>query len=105
PRAVAPREPGACAPPALPQPRSAGEVQSPLGVVILTAPLPVRAGWSVPCRPRRNQSDSTDSNIGSLLSSPRLAGGGTITSCCAVWLVSPRNDPRPSSVRSALCTP
>src|SRR6266480_1587137 len=37
------------------------------------------AAQSAPCRPRRNQSDSTDSKIGSRFSSPAIDGGGTIT--------------------------
>src|SRR5262249_56060618 len=83
-----PPEPGACATSAASQPASAGELQSP-AVVVLTAPA--LTGWSVPCLPRRNQSDSTDSKMGSLFSSPRLAGGGTMTSCCAAWLISVPN--------------
>src|SRR5215469_14456109 len=90
PVAVVPLETGVCATSAASQPASAGEDQS-----AATAPAPLSgraAGWSAPCRPRRNQSDSTDSKIGSRFSSPVLAGGGTITPCCAVWpVVSVRN--------------
>ena len=99
-----PPETGACATSAASQPASAGEVQS-LVVVVLTAPVPALAGWSVPCRPRRNQSDSTDSNIGSLFSSPRLAGGGTITPCCAVWLTSLVNEDPPRAPRGPSWAP
>src|SRR5262249_14272504 len=82
PTAVVPPETGAGATSPASQPPAPGEGQS--SVVVLTAPAaPALAGGSVPCRPQRNQSDSTDSNIGSLFSSPRLAGGGTITPCCA----------------------
>src|SRR5215813_14156710 len=72
PATVVPPETGACATSAASQPASAGEIQSLLAA--LAAPVRAMAGWSVPCLPRRNQSDSTDSKIGSLLSSPRLAG-------------------------------
>src|SRR5262249_14774944 len=67
PATVVPPETGACATSAASQPTSAGELQSPV-VVVLTAPA--LTGWSVPCLPRRNQSDSTDSKMGSLFSSP-----------------------------------
>src|SRR5262245_8195435 len=87
PAMVVPPETGACATSAASQPASAGELHS-LLVVVLPAPVPALAGWSVPCLPRRNQSDSTDSKMGSLFSSPRLAGGGTMTPCCAAGLTS-----------------
>src|SRR5262249_43771357 len=56
-------------------PSSAGEDQ-PAG---LGTWLDTGADQSEPSRPRRNQSDSTDSKIGSLFSSPVLAAGGTTT--------------------------
>src|SRR5215831_4384972 len=72
---VVPEDTGACATSAARHPSSAGEDQ-PAG---LGAWLDTGAGQSEPSRPRRNQSDSTDSKIGSLFSSPVLAAGGTTT--------------------------
>src|SRR5690348_18412661 len=75
PAGVVPEDTGACATPAACHPSSAGEDQ-PAGP---GASLDTGAGQSAPSRPRRNQSDSTDSKIGSLFSSPMLGAGGTVT--------------------------
>src|SRR5690242_409814 len=75
PAGVVPEDTGDCATPAACHPSSAGEDQ-PAGL----GPSPgTGTGQSEPSRPRRNQSDSTDSKIGSLFSSPMLVAGGTIT--------------------------
>ena len=75
PARVVPEDTGARATPAARHPSSAGEDQ-PAG---LGAWLDAGPGQSAPIRPRRNQSDSTDSKIGSLFSSPMPGAGGTIT--------------------------
>src|SRR5262249_8962845 len=80
---------GACASSAASQPASDGEAHSPWLVVVLA--VPALAGWSVPCLPRRDQSDSTDSKMGSLFSSSRLAGGGTMPPVGSAWLASAPN--------------
>src|SRR5215831_9768873 len=62
-------------------PSSAGEDQPPpppLLATLLTCPA-----RPAPLRPRRNQSDSTDSKIGNRCSSPTPAAAGTTTSRCA----------------------
>src|ERR1022692_4866076 len=75
PAGVRPLEDGVLATSAARQPSSAGEVQ----VLAFSSSCP---GPATACRPRRNQSDSTDSKIGSLLSSFREALGGTTTPLC-----------------------
>src|SRR5215468_3967892 len=75
PAPVVPEDTGACATSAACHPSSAGEDQ----LAALGTWLDARAGQSEPSRPRRNQSDSTDSKIGSLFSSPMLVAGGTMT--------------------------
>src|SRR5450755_2780051 len=75
PAGVMPLEDGVLATSAARQPSSAGEVQ----VAAFSSSCP---GPATACRPRRNQSDSTDSKIGSLLSSLREALGGTTTPPC-----------------------
>src|SRR5215471_2348185 len=90
PARVVPEDTGALATPAACHPSSAGEDQ-PAG---LGAWPDSGAGRSEPSRPRRNQSDSTDSKIGSLFSSPMLGAVGTITPGasplpCAVPLPGP----------------
>src|SRR5215468_3073869 len=75
PARVVPEDTGACATSAACHPSSAGEDQpAELGTWLGTG-----GGQSPPSRPRRNQSDSTDSKMGSRFSSPMLAAGGTIT--------------------------
>src|SRR2546421_9463793 len=78
PDSVTPPDVGTCAASAARQPSSAGEVQPPL----LLATLFTCVARLTPCLPRRNQSDSTDSKIGSRCSSPApaLAVGGTMFS-------------------------
>jgi mucin-6/19 len=100
PAAVVPPDTGACATSAARQPSSAGEDQVSAGVpavsagaAAVSAGVPavsagaaaVSAGTpvadrSAPCLLRRNQSDSTDSKIGSRLSSAALGTSGVITS-------------------------
>src|SRR6516164_6641122 len=75
PELVVPEDTGASATSAACQPASAGDNQP---AEPGTGPGTV-AVQSVPVRPRRNQSDSTDSKIGSRFSSGTVAGGGTIT--------------------------
>src|SRR6266566_7690640 len=77
----------ACAAAAARQPSSAGEVQPPL----LLATLLTCVARLAPCLPRRNQSDSTDSKIGSRCSSPApaLAVGGTMISLFG-WVIGVR---------------
>jgi len=72
PAAVVPADTGACATSAACHPASAGDDQVSVGAAV--------AGRSAPCLLRRNQSDSTDSKIGSRVSSAALGTGGTITS-------------------------
>src|SRR5690348_8199583 len=93
PAAVVPPDTGACATSAARQPSSAGEDQVSAGAAADSAGAaavsagaaadpagsPV-AGRSTPCLLRRNQSDSTDSKIGSRLSSAAPGTGGMITS-------------------------
>src|SRR5262245_36365813 len=76
PDSVTPPDVGTCAASAARQPSSAGEVQPPL----LVATLLICPARLAPCLPRRNQSDSTDSKMGSRCSSPApaLAVGGTM---------------------------
>src|SRR5258708_37385231 len=74
PATVVPPEVGATAASATFQPSSAGEVQLAADVRRLEMPDTSSDG-----RPRRNQSDSTASKIGSLFSSASDAAGGTIT--------------------------
>src|SRR6185437_8287051 len=71
PAEVTPLDTGACATSAARQPSSAGDDQASVGVP--------ESGASPPRRLRRNQSDSTDSKIGSRLSAAGLGAGGTIT--------------------------
>src|SRR5215470_16496547 len=77
PDSVTPPDVGTCAASAARQPSSAGEVQPPLVLLATLFTCPARLA---PCLPRRNQSDSTDSNMGSRCSSPApaLAVGGTM---------------------------
>src|SRR5262249_38529832 len=78
PDSVTPPDVGTCAASAARQPSSAGEVQPPLLLVLATLfTCPARLA---PCLPRRNQSDSTDSKMGSRCSSPApaLAVGGSM---------------------------
>src|ERR1022692_3478481 len=75
PAGVRPLDDGALATSAARRPSSTGEVQ--VSAFSSSCPGPATA-----CRPRRNQSDSTDSKIGSLLSSFREALGGTTTPPC-----------------------
>jgi hypothetical protein len=82
PATVVPPEAGATATSAARQPSSPGEAQLVLTGCSGWAAEP--AGHSTEGRPRRNQSDSTASKIGSLFSSPSDAGGGTITPPAAV---------------------
>src|SRR5712692_4880614 len=84
PASVVPPELGTTAASAAFQPSSACEVQVLTGWRSAEPP-----GTSMVGRPRRNQSDSTASKIGSLFSSPSDAAGGTIT--------PPFVDPRPES--------
>src|SRR4029077_20187383 len=83
PARVVPEVTGACATSAACHPASAGDDQpAEAGTGATAGPGTVPdtvAVQSAPCRPRRNQSDSTDSKIGSRFSSPTIAGGGTIT--------------------------
>lgn len=96
PAAVVPPDTGACATSAARQPSSAGEDQVSAvsagsaavsagsaavfaGSAAVSAATPL-AGRSTTCLVRRNQSDSTDSKIGSRLSSAALGRGGMITS-------------------------
>src|SRR5262245_31292543 len=76
PDSVIPPDVGTCAASAARQPSSAGEVQPPVLATLVTC-CPARLA---PCLPRRNQSDSTDSKMGSRCSSPApaLAVGGTM---------------------------
>src|SRR5215472_15780437 len=74
PATVVPPEAGATATSAARQPSSDGDDQPPLATR-----SPWTLGHSTVGLPRRNQSDSTASKIGSLFSSPSDAGGGTIT--------------------------
>src|SRR5690242_450940 len=81
PARVVPEDTGACATSAACHPSSAGEDQP-------AEPdtwLDTGAGQSEPSRPRRNQSDSTDSKMGSRFCSPGLAGGGTTTPGASPW--------------------
>src|SRR6266568_2866769 len=76
PAVVTPPDEGALTTSAARQPSSAGELQ------LSDFPSP----WPAPataCRPRRNQSDSTDSKMGSRFSFPTDAAGGTTTPPCA----------------------
>src|SRR5690348_17896642 len=83
PARVVPEVTGACATSAACHPASAGDDQPAEAGTGATAGPGTAPGTvafqSVPRRPRRNQSDSTDSKIGSRFSSPTVAGGGTIT--------------------------
>src|SRR6266699_4128591 len=81
PARVVPEDTGACATSAACHPSSAGEDQP----AELDTWLATGADQSEPSRPRRNQSDSTDSKIGSLFSSPMLVAGGTITPGASPW--------------------
>src|SRR5262245_12027883 len=76
PDSVTPPDVGTCAASAARQPSSAGEDQPP----VLLATLFTCPARLAPCLPRRNQSDSTDSKMGSRCSSPApaLAVGGTM---------------------------
>src|SRR5262249_10971485 len=79
PAAVVPPDTGDCATSAARQPSSAGDDQLSAGAAADSTGTPV-AGRSTPCLLRRNQSDSTDSKIGSRVSSAALGTGGMITS-------------------------
>src|SRR6266480_828051 len=85
PDSVTPPDVGTCAASAARQPSSAGDVQLPLAT-LFTCPARL-----APCLPRRNQSDSTDSKIGSRCSSPApaLAVGGTMISLFG-WVIGVR---------------
>jgi hypothetical protein len=72
PAEVTPPDEGALTTSAARQPSSAGELQ--LSAFSSSCPEPATA-----CRPRRNQSDSTDSKIGSRFSFPTDAAAGTTT--------------------------
>src|SRR6266566_7324347 len=87
PDSVTPPDVGTCAASAARQPSSAGEVQPPVVLATLFT-CPARLA---PCLPRRNQSDSTDSKMGSRCSSPApaLAVGGTMISLFG-WLIGVR---------------
>src|SRR5215467_2858193 len=87
PDSVTPPDVGTCAASAARQPSSAGEVQPPLVLTTLCT-CPARLA---PCLPRRNQSDSTDSKMGSRCSSPApaLAVGGTMIPSFG-WLMGVR---------------
>ena len=61
------------------QPSSAAEATQP-PVSLLSGAAAPEFARSALCRPRRNQSDSTDSKIGSLLPWPAGPAGGTTTS-------------------------
>jgi hypothetical protein len=74
PATVVPPELGATAASATFQPSSTGDDQALVGARSVWSLEESRAG-----RPRRNQSDSTASKIGSLLSSSTDAAGGMIT--------------------------
>ncbi len=89
PASVVPLELGAAAASATFQPSSAGEVQLLLWPGSDWLPVTSTAG-----RPRRNQSDSTASKMGSLFSPPSEPAGGTIT--------PPLDDPYESSLRKEL---
>src|SRR5215813_7004460 len=88
PDSVTPPDVGTCAASAARQPSSAGEVQPPLLVLATLFTCPARLA---PCLPRRNQSDSTDSKMGSRCSSPApaLAVGGTMIPSFG-WLMGVR---------------
>src|SRR5690349_13030994 len=89
PDSVTPPDVGTCAASAARQPSSAGEVQPPAPAVLATLfTCPARLA---PCLPRRNQSDSTDSKMGSRCSSPApvLAVGGTMISLFG-WIIGVR---------------
>src|SRR6185437_6628657 len=95
PDSVTPPDVGTCAASAARQPSSAGEVQPPL-VLATLATWPARLA---PCLPRRNQSDSTDSKMGSQCSSPApaLAVGGTMIPSfgCVIGVRKGRSLPLP----------
>src|SRR5262249_27870434 len=90
-----PPDVGTCAASAARQPSSAGEVQPPLLLATLFT-CPARLA---PCLPRRNQSDSTDSKMGSRCSSPApaLAVGGTMIPSfgCVIGVRKGRSLPLP----------
>src|SRR5215468_1315487 len=92
PARVVPEDTGACATSAACHPSSAGEDQP----AELGTWLGAGAAQSEPSRPRRNQSDSTDSKMGNLFSSPMPAAGGTIT---------PGTSPLPGAVPLLCGTP
>ena len=80
---VTPPEAGLLTASAARQPSSAAEAVQPARVVAPCWPSRCGSpefGRSALCRPRRNQSDSTDSKIGSRLPWPRGPAGGTTTS-------------------------
>jgi len=79
PAAVVPPDTGEFATSAARQPSSAGDDQVSADAAEASMVAAV-AGRSAPCLLRRNQSDSTDSKIGSLFSSAALGVGGMITS-------------------------
>jgi hypothetical protein len=91
PDSVTPPDVGTCAASAARQPSSAGEVQPPLVLLLLLATLFTCVARLAPCLPRRNQSDSTDSKMGSRCSSPApaLAVGGTMISLFG-WVIGVR---------------
>src|SRR5713226_10597388 len=72
PARVVPEVTGACATSAACHPASAGDDQPAEAGTGATAGLDTVAVQSAPCRPRRNQSDSTDSKMGSRFSSPTV---------------------------------
>src|SRR6266516_8017971 len=96
PDSVTPPDVGTCAASAARQPSSAGDVQLPLAT-LFTCPAQL-----APCLPRRNQSDSTDSKIGSRCSSPALPAGGTMIPRCA-WPGGVRKGSSPPSDPLVTC--
>jgi len=79
PAAVVPPDTGDCATSAARQPSSAGDDQVSAGAAEVSTGS-AAPGRSAPCLLRRNQSDSTDSKIGSRFSSAAFGAGGMITS-------------------------
>src|SRR6266704_5767671 len=92
---VTPPDEGALTASAARQPSSAGELQ--LSAFSSSCPGPATA-----CRPRRNQSDSTDSKIGSRFSFPTDVAGGTTTPPCADEPGVQPLDAKPPSADAAL---
>ena len=83
------------------QPSSLGEVQPWRSRASAVSCSGLAAVPATACRPRRNQSDSTDSKMGSRCSSPSEVGGGTTTPHPAGWAgrrPAPRSRGQPREV-------